>query len=133
MICRNIQSTQQDRMDHAYCVGLKRGWNKMPFQLALNKTFSLNLQPFTHRRLKQRQKTKINKIILSAPSLPPPLHRFSTQSSPVDTGRKVNVHKTFRGRPGRVLNVLCTFNLRSASTRSILPGNELGSSARVLS
>ena len=30
---------------------------------------------------------------------------------PVDTGRKLNVHKTFRSRPGRLLNVLCTFNL----------------------
>ena len=31
---------------------------------------------------------------------------------PVDTGRKRNVHKTFRRRPGCLLNVLCTFNLR---------------------
>ena len=29
---------------------------------------------------------------------------------PVDTGRKLNVHKTFRRHPGRLLNVLCTFN-----------------------
>ena len=29
---------------------------------------------------------------------------------PVDTGRKLNVHKTFKRRPGRLLNVLCTFN-----------------------
>ena len=36
--------------------------------------------------------------------------------SPVDTGSKLNVHKTFRGRPGRLLNVLCTFNLRLVST-----------------
>ena len=35
---------------------------------------------------------------------------------PVDTGRKLNVHKTFRRRPGRFLNVLCTFNLRLVST-----------------
>ena len=35
---------------------------------------------------------------------------------PVDTGRKLNVHKTFRTRPGRLLNVLCTFNLRPVST-----------------
>ena len=35
---------------------------------------------------------------------------------PVDTGRKLNVHKTFRRRPGRLLNVLCTFNLRPGST-----------------
>ena len=34
----------------------------------------------------------------------------------VDTGRKFNVHKTFRRRPGRLLNVLCTFNLRPLST-----------------
>ena len=37
----------------------------------------------------------------------------------VDTGRKSNVHKTFRRRPGRPLNVLCTFNLRPVSTRRI--------------
>ena len=33
---------------------------------------------------------------------------------PLDTGRKLNMHKTFRRRPrrlGRLLNVLCTFNL----------------------
>ena len=34
----------------------------------------------------------------------------------VDTGRKLNVHKTFRRRPGRLLNVLRTFNLRPVST-----------------
>ena len=40
-----------------------------------------------------------------------------TQSAfPVDTGRKLNVHKTFRRRPGRLLSVLCTFNLRPVST-----------------
>ena len=35
---------------------------------------------------------------------------------PVDTGRKLNVHKMFRRRPGRLLNVLCTFSLRPVST-----------------
>ena len=34
---------------------------------------------------------------------------------PVDTGRKLNVHQTFRRRLGRLLNVLCTFNLRPVS------------------
>ena len=34
----------------------------------------------------------------------------------VDTGRKLNVHKTFRRYPGRLLNVLFTFNLRPVST-----------------
>ena len=34
----------------------------------------------------------------------------------VDTRRKLNVHKTFRRRPGRLLNVFCTFNLRLVST-----------------
>ena len=35
---------------------------------------------------------------------------------PIDTGRKLNVHKTFRRRPGRLLKVLCTFSLRPVST-----------------
>ena len=34
---------------------------------------------------------------------------------PVDTGRKLNVHKTFRRRPGRLLDVLFTFNLGPVS------------------
>ena len=36
--------------------------------------------------------------------------------TPADTGGKLNVHKTFKRRPGRLLNVLCTFNLRLVST-----------------
>ena len=35
---------------------------------------------------------------------------------PGDTGRMLNVHKTFRRRPERLLNALCTFNLRLVST-----------------
>ena len=35
---------------------------------------------------------------------------------PLGTGRKLNVYKTFRRRTGRLLNVLCTFNLRPVST-----------------
>ena len=34
---------------------------------------------------------------------------------PVDTGRILTVHNTFRRHPGRLLNVLCTFNLRPLS------------------
>ena len=33
---------------------------------------------------------------------------------PLYTGRKLNVHKMLRRRPGRLRNVLCTFNLRPA-------------------
>ena len=35
---------------------------------------------------------------------------------PLDTGRKLNVHKASRRCPRRLLNVLCTFNLRPVST-----------------
>ena len=35
---------------------------------------------------------------------------------PVDTGRKLNVHKTSRRRPGRLLKVLCTLNLGPVCT-----------------
>ena len=34
---------------------------------------------------------------------------------PADTERKLNVHKTFRRRLGRLLNVLCAFNFSSKS------------------
>ena len=46
---------------------------------------------------------------------------------PVDKGRKLNVHKTFRRRPGRLLNVLCTFNLCPVSTGVALGRNGLSS------
>ena len=58
-------------MNHGYCVGLNPGGKKVWFQLALNKTYCLNSQPLTHWQLKQRQRTKISKTMLSAPSLPP--------------------------------------------------------------
>ena len=34
---------------------------------------------------------------------------------PLYTGRKLNLHKTFRRRPGRLRNILYKFNLRPAS------------------
>ena len=40
------------------------------------------------------------------------LYETTDITSPVDTGRKLNVHKTFRRRPGRA------FNLRPVSTGS---------------
>ena len=40
---------------------------------------------------------------------------------PLDIGRKLNVYKTFRRCPGRLLNVLCTFNLRSVSKGLVEP------------
>ena len=41
-------------------------------------------------------------------------------SIPIDTVCKLNGHKMFRRRPGRFLNVLCAFNLRSVSRRILL-------------
>ena len=35
---------------------------------------------------------------------------------PLDAGFKLKVYRTFRKRPERLLNVLCTFNLRPQST-----------------
>ena len=40
---------------------------------------------------------------------------------PVDTGRKLNVYKTFRRRPGHFLNVFCTFNLHPFHTGLLPP------------
>ena len=39
---------------------------------------------------------------------------------PVDTGRKLDEHKTFRIRPRRLVNVLSTFNLRPVSTGAFI-------------
>ena len=41
------------------------------------------------------------------------------RDNPVDTGRKFNVHKTVRRRPGRLLNLLCTLNLCLVSTGNV--------------
>ena len=40
--------------------------------------------------------------------------------NPVDTGCKLKVHKTFRRRAGRLLNVLCTFNSCPVSTGNLI-------------
>ena len=33
-------------------------------------------------------------------------------NNPLDTGRKLKVHMTLKRYPGRLMNVLCTFNIR---------------------
>ena len=43
------------------------------------------------------------------------LYRHDKNIIPVGTGRKLNVHKTLRKRPGHLLNVLCTFSLPPVS------------------
>ena len=40
---------------------------------------------------------------------------FVNVNTPVNAGRKLNLHKTFRKCPGRLLNMFCTFKLRPAS------------------
>ena len=47
----------------------KTGWKKIWFQLALNKTYSFTPPPLIQRRFKHRQRTKINKTMLSASSV----------------------------------------------------------------
>ena len=42
--------------------------------------------------------------------------------TPADTGRKLNVHSTFRRRPRRFLKVLCRFNLRPVSIGTQISG-----------
>ena len=61
--------------------------------------------------------------ILSAPNNN---YFFSFYSNPVDAGRKLNANKTFRRRPGRLLNVLCTFNLRPVSTGKAVEDEDAG-------
>ena len=42
-------------------------------------------------------------------------HITTIPTFPLDTGRKFNVYKTFRRRPGRLLSVSCTFILHPVS------------------
>ena len=55
---------------------------------------------------------------------PPLVHNFGSAFLnlktvfPVETGRKLNSHKTSRGHSGGLLNVLCTFNLSPVSVQS---------------
>ena len=44
---------------------------------------------------------------------------YAQNLSPVDTERKLNIHKTFRRRAERLGNVLCTFSLRPVSTGDV--------------
>ena len=44
------------------------------------------------------------------------INNDQSKTIPVDTEHKLNVHKTFRRRPGRLLNVSFTFNLGPVST-----------------
>ena len=45
---------------------------------------------------------------------------LQTASFLLDTGRKLNVHKTFRRRPWCLLNVLCKFNLHFVPRRLVI-------------
>ena len=56
--------------------------------------------------------------IFKAPKVASMVESFSSEAgaNPAVTGRKFNVRKMFRRRPGRPMNVLCTFNLRPVST-----------------
>ena len=47
----------------------KTGWKKIQFQLTINKTDSLTPLPLSLGRFKLRQRTKINKPVLSASSV----------------------------------------------------------------
>ena len=51
--------------------------------------------------------------------------KHNIQNNPVDTGQKLNVHKTFRWRPGRLLNILRTFSLHFVSTGKLIWRSEL--------
>ena len=72
-------------------VVLKTSWNS-PESTCGGISFLINLQTFRN------------------------FENISGTADPVDTGRELYVHKTLRRRPGRLLNVLCTFSLRSVPT-----------------
>ena len=56
-----------------------------------------------------------NFLIFCHIELPFLIYFYIFYQIPLDTRRKLNAHKTFRRGPGRILNVLCTFNVRLVS------------------
>ena len=51
-------------------------------------------------------------------------------NKPLDPGRKLNVHRTFKRRSGCLLNVLCTFNLRHVFMGETVSSSKHGSSPK---
>ena len=68
--------------------------------------------------------SRLNDVLFHVQNIQLVLLKNSLDKFPVDTGRKLNVHKTFRRRPGRLLTVLCTFNLRPVSTGILFHNQE---------
>ena len=69
-------------------------------------------QVFTYFRGGSRKTFKVLQKIYDRASLAKIVETINS----VDTGRKLNVHETFRRRPGYLLNVLCTFSLHPVCT-----------------
>ena len=66
--------------------------------------------------------------LISAPFIKSPCKKSKNviSANPVDIERKLNAHKTLRSHPGRLLNVLCAFNLRPVSTGKGASSNHYG-------
>ena len=65
MICNKIllqKIRAVFRISIKFCLNVRKiDWEKIRFQLALNKPYSLTPPPLIHRRFKHRKRTKINK------------------------------------------------------------------------
>ena len=72
----NIQSIWHVRICHVYCFSLNPGWERLQFQLPLNKTFFPTPDPSFIDDWSSAKEQKLTKQYF----LPPP-HRFSSQSS----------------------------------------------------
>ena len=81
------------------------------FKIVENFRFFLKVTYLTVKQLPLYLYNKFNCILCDLI-----LRQTRSHTIPVDAERKLSVHKTFRGRPGRLLNVLCTSNLRPVST-----------------
>ena len=67
--------------------------------------------PRVYRKIKSKAKSLYD-ILWSS---------FLRNSNPLDTWRKLNVNTKFRRHPGRLLNALCTLNLRPVSRGNKVP------------
>ena len=94
------------------------GYAEQPSRGVLKKRYSENIQSNFIEVTLQHGCSPVNLLhIFRTP--------FPKNTLPVDTGCKLNVHKTFRRCRGRHLNALYTFNLRTVST-GLLPCTVFG-------
>ena len=117
MLLQSIENNDKQWLDNIENIFRFAFHKKMRRYKLIRRDFNVGVNEQNILKVKESDKTKNPRN-----SKKPYMHWFTLtnvqrfeSTFPVDAGRKLNVHKTFRRRHGHLLNVLCTFNLRPVS------------------